>query len=1073
MVRFRTKLRRLRSFIDSGSQISLIKLSIAQQIAKEENVLIHESDKRAISLTGHEVKFHGMIKFELMFNGKPFKHNFYITSEANFSGALLIGLDFLHHFDATMHFGAQNLINIKGQSFKYESREDYDDYESVRTLKEEPKIDQQFRVINNKHVVIPANSIYKINAVIVAPKSNKTNLIVEDALNNQFMKIERALVNKNRIQIGCMNASDKDMTLKLNQVIGIASPVEEIKDKIPEIEKEDIEEQIAKLDLKHLSKFEQDQVKDLIRSNSKSFSTKAEPLGLIHGEQHEIHTEEGKVSYVPQYRQPQIVRQKIEDMADDLLARGVVRRCDSAWNSPILLVTKKDGTSRFTVDLRGVNAITENRVHPIPKISETLDSLANSKYFSTLDAKSGYWQLKLREEDQEKTAFRTATKTLCFRRMPFGLRTASFSFQNILNKILRDALGIYSVIYIDDVVIYSKSFADHLEHLDKVLKMMAKAGVKMSLNKSQFAQTEIHFLGFIVNGEGIVSDPKKVRAIQNFPIPKNQKNVRQFLATVGFYRQFIEDFAGIAAPLSSLLRKDTKWKWESMHQEAFQKLKCAMVTAPVLKHPDFDKSFEIHSDASSESIGGCLMQEHDGILHPVSYFSRKLRGAETRYSVSEWESLGVISSIKHFHYYIYGRKFKVVVDHKPLINIFRVHSKNNRINRWASFLMDYDFNTVYKQGKLHHLPDALSRNCEDEPLMKEINALRQKKILKKKQINEKPKFAEIFGRENVKAEQEKEDRWNLLITYLKGGEVPSCPPRSTVNNFTLMNDCLYFSSKKDKATDNLKLVVPQSLKEDALKLVHDSQNSIHAGFLKTLFRAQGLFYWPNMVLDIKQYCKHCMPCLKRKSGVKSKAAMGDFPPISEPNERIGIDLIGILPETKRGNKFILTVHDHFSKYTYIYPIPGKSAEVVTNAFRKHILIAGAPSYITSDRGSEFIAATFRELCNTMRITTNFATSFRPQACGAVENRNKVIGDYLHFLSNESNQDWDDLCEYVQAAINSAYHVAIRDTPFFIHHGRDYKTIYSDILSVIILEKWIKKDLITLKFKSVYQRLSNK
>ena len=427
-------------------------------------------------------------------------------------------------------------------------------------------------------------------------------------------------------------------------------------------------------------------------------------------------------------------------------------------------------------------------------------------------------------------------------------------------------------------------------------------------------------------------------------------------------------------------------------------------------------------------------------------FSRKLRGAETRYSVSEWESLGVISSIKHFHYYIYGRKFKVVVDHKPLINIFKVHSKNNRINRWASFLMDYDFDTVYKQGKLHHLPDALSRNCEDEPLMKEINALRQKKILKKKQINEKPKFAEIFGRENVKAEQEKEDRWNLLITYLKGGEVPSCPPRSTVNNFTLMNDCLYFSSKKDKATDNLKLVVPQSLKEDALKLVHDSQNSIHAGFLKTLFRAQGLFYWPNMVLDIKQYCKRCMPCLKRKSGVKSKAAMGDFPPISEPNERIGIDLIGILPETKRGNKFILTVHDHFSKYTYIYPIPGKSAEVVTNAFRKHILIAGAPSYITSDRGSEFIAATFRELCHTMRITTNFATSFRPQACGAVENRNKVIGDYLHFLSNESNDDWDDLCEYVQAAINSAYHVAIRDTPFFIHHGRDYKTIYSDILS---------------------------
>ena len=1016
-------------------------------IAKEEKIKIQESDKRAISLTGHEVEFYGMISFCLLFNGRPHKHNFYITKDANYNGALLIGLDFLHHFDVTMHFGSNKLLSVKGQTFKYDAREEYEDYESIRTINEEiEKKDEEFRVINTKHVVIPANTIYRINAVVVAPKNTNRNLIVENVINNKYLRIERALVNKNRISIGCMNASDKDMVLKHNQTVAIASPVEDIKDKIPEIEMEDIDEQIAKLDLNHLSKFEQDEIKKLIRKNAKSFSTKSEPLGLIHGEQHEIHTEEGKVSYVPQYRQPQIVRQKIEDMADDLLARGVVRRCNSAWNSPILLVTKKDGTSRFTVDLRGVNAITENRVHPIPKISETLDSLANSKYFSTLDAKSGYWQLKLRESDQEKTAFRTATKTLCFSRMPFGLKTASFSFQNILNKVLRDALGIYSTIYIDDVVIYSETFDQHISHLDSVLQMVAKAGIKMSLNKSQFAQEKIKFLGFIVDGKGINSDPEKVRAIQNFPIPKNQKNVRQFLATVGFYRQFIEDFAGIAAPLSSLLRKDVKWKWETLHQDAFQKLKCAMVTHPILRHPDFERAFQIHSDASCESIGGCLMQEHEGVLHPVSYFSRKLRDAETRYSVSEWEALGVIASIKQFHYYIYGRKFKVVVDHKPLVNIFKVQSKNNRINRWASFLMDYDFETVYKQGKLHHLPDALSRNCDVDALMVAINALKTKKKVKDKILNKKPIFSEIFSKENVKLEQNKEERWKLLIKYLKGGEVPSCPPRSSLDNFTLVDQCLYFSSKKDKATDNLKLVVPLSLQKDALKLVHDSQNSIHAGFLKTLFKAQGLFYWPNMVLDIKNYVKHCMQCLKRKSGIKNKAAMGDFPPVSEPNERIGLDLIGILPQTERGNRFILTVHDHFSKYTYIYPIPGKSAEVVTRAFRKHILLAGVPSYITSDRGSEFIANTFRELCETMRITTNFATAFRPQACGAVENRNKIIGDYLHFLSNESNEQWDDLCEYVQAAINSAYHVAIRDTPFFIHHGRDYKTIYSDILS---------------------------
>ena len=220
MVRFRATKRKLLSFIDSGSEISLIKLKVAQELVKEENLIIKESDKRAISLTGHQVHFHGMIKLNLLFNGKTFHHNFYITSDANFNGATLIGLDFLHHFNVSMHFGNAKYITVKGQNFKYQSKDEYDEYESIRTIKEQAPEIQEYKVINTKKVVIPANSIYRINAVIVAPDNINENLIIEDATKSDLMKVERALVNKKRICIGCMNASDKPMILKHNQAIG-------------------------------------------------------------------------------------------------------------------------------------------------------------------------------------------------------------------------------------------------------------------------------------------------------------------------------------------------------------------------------------------------------------------------------------------------------------------------------------------------------------------------------------------------------------------------------------------------------------------------------------------------------------------------------------------------------------------------------------------------------------------------------------------------------------------------------------------------------------------------------------
>jgi hypothetical protein len=385
---------------------------------------------------------------------------------------------------------------------------------------------------------------------------------------------------------------------------------------------------------------------------------------------HKLNTEQGKVACTPPYRQPHHTIQVIEDLTKELLDLEIVKECNSPWSNPIVLIWKKDNSWRFCLDLRKLNSLTLLEPVEIPRITETIDALANMKYFSLVDAKQGFFQMELEEEDKIKTAFRTRSKTLCFNRMPFGLRNASFSYQAAMNRILAPVLGKLALCYIDDIIIFSTDFQTHMSDLAEVLDLIISGGVKLSLPKCKFAQTTIDYLGYRVDGSGLRPNPDKVKSLQEFPIPKKQKNVRQFLASVGFYRQFIHDFSGISAPLSNLLRKNRKWSWGNAEQAAFDKLKSAMLSAPILKHPDFSKQFEIHTDASIESIAGVLMQKYDNIPFPIAYFSRKLHGPEVRYSVTELEALAIVTSIKSFHYYIAQSEFLVVTDHMPLKTMF-------------------------------------------------------------------------------------------------------------------------------------------------------------------------------------------------------------------------------------------------------------------------------------------------------------------------------------------------------------------------------------------------------------------
>ena len=1035
----------LKSFLDSGSDISLIKENVAKLFLREHTACMTTSNLDANSVTGDKVEIKGVINLPLKIGNEIIMHNFNVVSDLNFAGGILIGLDLLHKLNASIHFGEKNKVILNKVEFTFNEMNKLKSFESIKVVRINNITDTgipMYKAHLTESTVIPANTAIALQAHVPSVHKNfshsdviTTNLLKTDEI--KFAKSLCHLDDKNNIFISCINISNDEIILNEGQIVADLLPFEEQFDKIPINNPKSMEEQLKKVNLSHLSNNQKDKILNVIKINNNAFSTDINPIGHITCVKHEIPTPPGIVSFQYPYRLPHHTQEIIEQTTKELLELDIIKECVSPWSSPLVLVKKKTGDWRMCVDMRKLNSLCLKNNFPIPRIDETIEAMSGKSYFTLLDAKSGYHHIDLNEEDQIKTAFRTLNRTYCYKRMPYGLKCAGFTFQQAMNMILSKVLGKYALAYIDDVCIYSNTFEEHIEHLDEVLKLLIEGGVRLSMGKCSFAQSSIDYLGFHVSGKGSSPLKSKISAIANFPQPKTQRNVRQFLATVGFYRHFIKNFAKIAVPLSELLKKvNKKFTWSQEAQSSFEILRKALTSEPILIHPNFEQTFELHCDASDYAIGSSLMQLKNGIPHPVAFYSRKLRDAELNYSTTEKEALSIISAIKHFHYYIYLRHFKVLSDHMPLKQMLCSQSKNQRINRWVDYLLGYDYEIEYKAGKYHHLPDALSRNVAVN-----INTLKnphfaQSKIDLKKE----------FDIDNVIKEQLKEGRWSDIINYLKGDVIAKIPSRSSLDSFFISDDCLYYSGNSAKTPLIYRLVIPQTLIKAALYLVHDDFSSAHAGFLKTLFKARSMFYWPTMVPDIKKYVTDCMPCQRRKPGLKFKSKLGKFPPITVPNHTIGCDLVGPLSQTVNGNKYVLTIVDHFSRFIHLYPIINKETITVTKALVTHCVRHGPPVYIVSDLGSEFISQLWKDVCNNLNIKLNYTTSYRPMTNGLVENKNRFFIDHVHFLMSESPQEWDEQLPYTAAAMNAALCKPINETPFYVYHGRDYHYNYSKALN---------------------------
>lgn len=769
-------------------------------------------------------------------------------------------------------------------------------------------------------------------------------------------------------------------------------------EKVPEAEFE------ACLDekLNHLSCDAKAQVKSTLMAYKGVFAhCDTQPLGCTSAVKHVIRTGDAAPVYKRAYRVPVHQKGTLDALIQDQLDKGVIVPSHSEWASPVVVVPKKspDGTPkyRFCVDYRAVNAITTPDVYPLPNITETLDSLGGCQMFTTLDLRSGYHQIQMDEDSRAKTAFNVPGGHYEYQRMPFGLSTAPATFQRLMDSVLMGLKGEKCLVYLDDIILYTRDLPSHLVALKEVLDKLQGVNLSVQLSKCHFVVEEVNYLGHVITKRGVEPDPGKISAVRDFPVPKAARDVRSFLGLAGYYRRFVDGFSTIAKPLFDLTKQGREYEWTPSCQEAFDQLKQALISAPVLVYPDFEKPFILATDASNHCLGAVLSQEIDGQEHPVAYCSRTLFPAEKNYSTTELELLSVVWSTKYFRCYLLGRPFRLVTDHAALKWMLSLKDPSSRLMRWSLRLAEFNYAVEHKPGKRHTNADGLSRAmCA---------------VVRRDELP-------VIDLATIREHQNKDLH---------------CQDLKKAKSFKVSPEKILYRDSRGNRT----IVVPTTLTREVIRLNHDLPTAGHAGVAKTLERVKAKFWWKGMEKDVLDYVRTCKSCSQRTDYGRVKAPLGSvFNEPKTPFEVIAADIVGPLPTSGHGNVYILSVMDHFTRYCEFVPLPDQTAESIARGIVQRVITKfGVPKFLISDQGASFTSDLIRQLCKFLHVRKLQTTGFHPQANGRLERVHATIARMLSHFVNRHQTDWDEYLPYITMAYNSQGHEATGFSPYEMVFGR--------------------------------------
>lgn len=804
--------------------------------------------------------------------------------------------------------------------------------------------------------------------------------------------------------------------------------------------------------------------------------------------------------YQRNYRLPKCHKDEIERQVENLLKNELIEPSCSNYNSPIILVPKKstdpDKRWRMCIDYRRLNKKLIADKHPLPRIVDILDSLGNARYFSVIDLFSGFHQVPLHENSRDMTSFSTEKGAFRWKVLPFGLNVSPNSFSRMMQMAFAGLPPQHAFIYIDDVVVIGRTEKHHLSNLRDVFRIFRKCNLKINPTKCQFFRKEVTFLGHLCTEHGVKPDPRKNHAVKNYPRPKDKDEIRRFVAFCNYYRRFINNFAGIAKPLTDQMAKRAIFNWDDKSEQAFQTLKKVLIEPPILTYPDYSKPFLITVDSSNFAAGGVLSQDVEGEDLPISFISKVYKKAEKNKSIIEKELMAIHFAITTFRPYVYGTRFIVRTDHKPLIYLYNLKDPSSKLLRIRLDLDDFDFEIEYIKGKNNVAADALSRilisdlkeNSEKENQILVMTRAQARKIRinneKQSEINETNKSNKNSANDVIIYESSKR---NLKIPRIKintkEGKISAYKNHRKIFDIDIseaimkgwlnvdlivqrledatfrkfewpLTDEIFTLCPKEKIIEAckrklkgfeiilLKPVREIENNEEKIKLIemyHDDQMfGGHLSRKKVYEKLKNEVYWKGMSNDIRKYIQSCEKCMVSKVKPINREQMTITRTPVEPFEILVVDTVGPLPKSTNGNKYIITMMCELSKFLITVPAPDNTANTTARILMENFILKyGMLKELKTDRGTEFRNKVLEFLCNMMNIEQKFTTAYRHQSVGTIERNHKTMNEYFRSYIPNDLENWEEFLNFYTFCYNTTTHSSLKDkyTPYEIVYGK--------------------------------------
>jgi transposase InsO family protein len=727
---------------------------------------------------------------------------------------------------------------------------------------------------------------------------------------------------------------------------------------------------------------------------------------------------------------------QLDEFLEENLRTGRIRPSKSPMASPVFFIKKKDGSLRLVQDYRALNDLTIKNRYPLPLVSELIGQLKDARFFTKLDVRWGYNNIRLREGDEWKAAFRTNRGLFEPLVMFFGLTNSPATFQTMMDDIFRDliAKGVVCV-YLDDILIYTHTIEEHRQVVREVLRRLREYKLFLKPEKCDFERPQVEYLGLIVGQGHAEMDPVKVAGVKEWPKPTCKREVQAFLGFVNFYRRFIKDFSHHARPLFDLTKKGEEWSWKTAQQDAFEKLKALITSAPVLDFPDEEKPFRLEADSSDFATGAVLSQlAADQKWHPIGFYSKSLSAVERNYEVHDKEMLAIMRALGEWRHLLEGARHKVEIwtDHKNLEYFRSAKKLNRRQARWSLFLSRFEYELHHRPGRTMGKADALSRradhgdgsadNEEIVLLNPELFAIRALETVE--WTGEEKAIMEAVREGNRKGLQEEAVATIARELKKTKGTTPHAAEWRLEQGVLLFRGKVYVPND----TDLRRRIVAQH---------HDTKVAGHPGRWKTLELVSRNYWWPRMSHYIGNYTKTCDLCLRTKT--IHQPPLGQLHPLEIPQgrwEQISVDFIVELPDA-HGFDAVMNVVDTLSKRAHFIPTHTTvTAEGAARLFLHHVWkLHGLPLRVVSDRGTQFVANFTKELYRLLGIKLASSTAYHPQTDGQTERVNQELEQYLRLFTNERQSDWDDLLPLAEFQYNNRVHASTQSTPFALDTGR--------------------------------------